>query len=134
MRVNPNVETVLRLEINRLEHTVVSQDEVITHQTQELSDLKERHQALESRARVSETTSGQGPPHAERVQLIAKSDGARKEAKRLSAEQGSLRDEKLTLMADLNSAILAKDALVVEKNQLSAERDDECQILCIWTP
>jgi uncharacterized coiled-coil protein SlyX len=85
MRVNPNIEIVLRPEINRLEHTVVSQDVVIARLTQELSDLKERHQALESRARASETTSGQGLPHTE-------SDRARKEAERLSAELGSLRD------------------------------------------
>jgi hypothetical protein len=123
MRVNPNVETVLRPESNCLEHTVVSQDEVIARLTQELSNLKERNQVLESRARVSETTSGHGLPHAEWVRLTAKSDRARKKVERLLAELGSLRDKKLTLVADLNSAILAKDALVVEKNQLSAERD-----------
>jgi hypothetical protein len=41
MRSNPDIETVLRPKISRLEHTVVSQDEVIAGLTQELSDLKD---------------------------------------------------------------------------------------------
>jgi hypothetical protein len=44
--VNPNVQTVLRPEINRLEHTVVSQDVVIACLTQELSDLSPRPESL----------------------------------------------------------------------------------------
>jgi hypothetical protein len=40
-----------------------------------------------------------------------------------SRELDSLRDEKLTLVTDLNLAILAKEALVTEKGHLIFERD-----------
>jgi hypothetical protein len=50
-RTNPNIETILRPQISRLEHTVVSQDEVIANLTQELPNLKERYKVLETRAK-----------------------------------------------------------------------------------
>ncbi len=112
-----------------------SQDEVIAGLTQELSNLKERYKGLETRDRVPETFPGRVPnpssetrgdevlPDAEQMWLTAKSDRARQEVERLSGELSSLKDEKLTLVADLNSAILPKEALVTEKNHLVAEKD-----------
>ncbi len=61
MRSNPDIETVLRSKISRLEHTVVSQDEVIASLTQELSDLKERYGVLQARARVLEASPARVP-------------------------------------------------------------------------
>jgi hypothetical protein len=134
-RANPDIETILRPKISQLEHTVVSQDEVIAGLTQELFDLKERYKVLETRARVPEAfpsrvlnlsseTGGEGVlPDAERMRLSAKSVSARQEAERLSRDLSSLRDEKLTLVAELNSAVIAKEALVIEKACLVAERD-----------
>jgi hypothetical protein len=134
-RANPDIETILRPKISQLEHTVVSQEEVIASLTQELSYLKERYKVLETRARVpkafpgpvpnlSSETGGEGVlPDAERMRLSAESVSARQEAECLFRELSSLRDEKLTLVADLNSAVLAKEASVVEKARLVTERD-----------
>jgi len=135
MHANPDVETILRPRISLLEHTVVSQDEVIASLTQELSNLKDKCKALKTKARVLEASSSRIPmrssescgggelPNAEWVRLTAESDRARQEVERLSAKLSSLRDEKLTLVANLNSAILAKETLVAENNHLVAERD-----------
>jgi hypothetical protein len=130
MRTNPDIETILPPKISQLEHIIVSQDEVIAGLTQELSNLKERYKVLETRARVpkafpgrvpnlSSETGGEGVlPDAERMRLSTESVSARQEVEHLSRELSSLRDEKLTLIADLNSAVLAKEALVIEKARL----------------
>jgi DNA repair exonuclease SbcCD ATPase subunit len=135
MHANPDVETVLRPKISRLEHTVVSQDEVIAGLTQELSDLKERYRVLQTRARVPEASPNRVPrlspeiggdevaPDTGRVPLPTELVSTRQEVERLSRELDSLRDEKLTLVADLNLAVLTKEALVIEKTRLAAEKD-----------
>jgi hypothetical protein len=134
-RANPDIETILCPKISQLEHTVVSQEEFIASLTQELSDLKERYKVLETKARVPEDFPGRVPnlssetggegvlPDAEWMRLSAESVSACQEVERLSRELSSLRDEKLTLVADLNSAVLAKEALVIEKARLVTERD-----------
>jgi len=135
MRANPDIETVRRPKISRLEHTVVSQDKVIAGLTQELSDLKEKHRVLQTRARVPEASPNRVPdlspetggdevaPDAGRVPLPTESVSTHQEVERLSRELSSLRDEKLTLVADLNSVVLIKEALVIEKTRLVAEKD-----------
>jgi hypothetical protein len=135
MRANPNIEATLRLKISRLEHTVVSQDEVIAGLTQELADLKERYRVLQARARVPEASTARVPdstpevggdeidPNAGWAPSTTESVSAHPEVERLSRELSSMRDEKLTLVADLNSAVLAKEALVVEKDAALAERE-----------
>lgn len=136
MRTNPDIETVLRSQISRLEHTVVSQDETIAGLTQELADLKERYAVLQARARVPEASTARVPdstPVAGGGSEVDPSVGlapsprepvsAHPEVERLSRELNSMRDEKLILVADLNSAVLAKEALVVEKDAALAKRE-----------
>jgi hypothetical protein len=135
MRANPDIEATLRPKISRLEHTVVSQDEVISGLTQELADVKERYRVLQARARVPEASTARVPdftpeaggdeidPNAGWAPSPTGPVSAHPEVERLSRELSSMRDEKLTLVADLNSAVLAKEALVVEKDAALAERE-----------
>jgi DNA repair exonuclease SbcCD ATPase subunit len=114
---------------------VVSQDEVIVGLTQELSNLKERYGVLQARARVPEANPARIPdfppdagrdevaPNAGRAPSPTEPVSTHPEVECLSRELNSLRDEKLTLVADLNSAVLAKEALVIEKDAALAERE-----------
>lgn len=110
---------------------MVSQDGVIASLTQELSELKERHRVLETRVRVPDAPLGQVPnvggegvlTDTELAGLSTEPASARQEAERLSRELSSLRDEKLILVVDLNSVVLAKEALAAEKDHLIFERD-----------